>query len=123
MKVFFAVIMMSVLAKADSLMWNDLEIGPKYEFVMSVPVSPEVTFEKDHPFVLEEVFFSSLPLVHFTFKDLLCTDMQRQSELELFNPEPENPVEDKSIGVLLHPNCLLEVIVESKYYYGHSILK
>ncbi|AGH95305.1 hypothetical protein [Pseudobdellovibrio exovorus] len=123
MKVFFAVMMMSMIAQAEGLMWNDLEIGPKYELMMSVPVSAEVTFEKDHPFVLEDVFYSSLPLVHFTFKDLLCTDMQRQSELELFNPEPENLVEDKSIGVILHPNCLLEVIVESKYYYGTSILK
>lgn len=117
------VLLAAVSVQAEIIQWNDIEIGPKYELSFDIPVSNEITLQKDHPFILEDVFFSSLPLVHFTFKDLLCTDMERQTELELFNPEPENTIEDKSIGVTLHAGCLFEVIVESKYYYGPSVLK
>lgn len=110
------------IANAETLAWSDLEEGPvKYSLIADLPLSPSVTLFKNHPFVLEQVFFSSLPLVHFTMRDLLCADPSLSTELELYNPEPENPDEDKSIGVQMHAGCLLEIIVESKYYYGRSI--
>lgn len=108
--------------QANTILWNDMEVGPvKYSLIADVPLSSKLTMYKNHPFVLEDIFFSSLPLVHFTMRDLLCADPTLTTELELFNPEPENTVEDKSIGVQLHAGCLLEIIVESKYYYDRSI--
>lgn len=116
------VLLSAGMVRGETVFWNDLEAGPvKYSLIADVPLSPSVTLYKNHPFVLEEIFFSSLPLVHFTMRDLLCENPDLSTELELFNPEPENTAEDKSIGVQMHPGCLLEVIVESKYYYDRSI--
>ncbi|MBY0554995.1 hypothetical protein K2P97_10740 [bacterium] len=110
-------------AQSEVLIWRDLELGSKYILNTEIPLDGADSLVKDGAFLLEDVFSGYAPVMHFAFKDLLCTNNQMTSELMLFNPEPDNQSEDKSIGVQRLENCYLEVMIEPKYYYDNSVFE
>lgn len=108
-------------AQSETLIWRDLELNNKYILNTIIPLEAAVQLDKGGAFLLEDIFAGYAPVMHFTFKDLLCTDNKMTSELVLFNPEPDNHSQDKSIGVQRLENCYLEIMIEPKFYYDNSV--
>lgn len=116
-------IVLANTAQSEVLIWRDIELGSKYILNAEIPLDGAGSLAKGGAFLLEDIFSGYAPVMHFTFKDLLCTDNQMTSELVLFNPEPDNQSEDKSIGVQRLENCYIEIMIEPKYYYDNSVFE
>lgn len=112
---------MSSTVWADVLNWNDLEEGNKYSVATDIPFTENLTWKADSPVYFEEVYTGMAPVLVFTFKDANCTDPEFELEQVLFNPEPEDTVHNKEIGIQFSKECNITIFVEPQYYYDKSI--
>ncbi len=112
----------STLASADVLTWGDLDFETKYTLTTDIVFNDQLTLHKGDAFVVDDKG-AGPGFVYISFKNLMCTDPTLKSELILFNPEPEDTVNDKSVGVEMFEDCEVSVYVETKYYYNKSMFE
>lgn len=111
----------STTAFAANYTWDELEPNVKYSVAQDIPISEDLIIKKDHPVYFEEVYLGMAPVMIFTMIDANCTDPEFESEMALFNPEPEDTANNKEIGIEFSKECKITVFVEPQYYYGKSI--
>jgi hypothetical protein len=123
---FFAMILAATTwlqaAEFQPLNWGDLENGQKYELLSDIQLSDTVSLHKGEGFEFADIADGS-GFIWLSFKNLQCADVQLKTEMILFNPEPEDQQNDKSIGLLQDENCMLSVYVETRFFYNKSIFK
>ena len=117
----FALLFTGLMARGDSLPWNDLESAKKYILNSDIAITESIKLSKGDAFSLEDVSSGEIPVIYFEMKNLMCTDNSLKSEVVLFNPEPDDHAHDKSIGVELEENCMLGIYVEPQFYYDISV--
>lgn len=103
----------------ELLNWNDLEVDGKYH------LGQEIIFEKEQisipqgsPLLLNDVIGGELPVLLLTFKNLLCTNEELQTEMVLHLLDPND--RDSAIGVVLETGCTVNMYVEPRHYFGKS---
>lgn len=121
MKFFIWIFLFSTQAFSALLDWSDLEVGQKYPIGYDIVLNSELSLPKNSYYRLTDITSSDAPVLIFTFKDQQCTNPNQKSDLILFNPDPENPGRDRSIGIEYQTICDLIIFVESPYYYENSI--
>jgi hypothetical protein len=112
----------STFALANVLTWGDLDFETKYTLTSDIVFNEQQTLHKGDAFVVNDKG-AGPGFVYISFKNLMCTDPTLKSELILFNPEPEDTVNDKSVGVEMFENCEVSVYVETKFYYSKSMFE
>ena len=112
----------STAASANVLNWGDLDMDQKYTLTADVVFDNQLTLHKGDAFVVDEKGAGS-GFVYISFKNLMCTDPTLKAEMILFNPEPEDTVNDKSVGVEMYEDCEVSVYVETQYYYSKSMFE
>lgn len=126
MKYFLALLFLipvSVLQAASnpgSVVWTELEAGKKYELNFDIQLSDTVKISRGDGFVFEQSMSGGM-FVYLSFLNLQCTDEKIATELILFNPEPEDVVNDKSVGLSHEDECRLSVYVETKFITDRSL--
>lgn len=115
-------ILASQLASAEVLNWGDLDMDHKYTLTTDIIFNDQLVLHKGDAFVVDDKGAGS-GFVYISFKNLMCTDPTLKSELILFNPEPEDTVNDKSVGVEMFEDCEVSVYVETQYYYNKSMFE
>lgn len=115
------IILFSNLALADNLTWNELEAGQKYTVANDIPFNENLTLKADSPLYFSELITGPVPVIMFSFQDPNCTDTNFESEMVLFNPEPEDTDHDKSIALQYSKECFIDIYVEPKFFYNKSI--
>jgi hypothetical protein len=124
MKFIFTIALLFFTATAQAqLNWDDLEVGPKYHLAFDLQFDNGVQLKTDTPLVLLEAISFQAPVIYFAFKNLSCTDPNLAAEMILFNPEPDDHVHDKSVGVELDKDCIVGVYIEPRFYYNKSLLR
>lgn len=114
----------STPAWANVLTWDELEANQKYSVVNDIPFDENLTLKADSPLIFQEVTdLGNVPVMLFTFTDPNCTNPEFESELVLFNPEPEDTAHNKEIGVQYSKDCAVEIYIEPQFYYNKSIFK
>jgi len=106
---------------SELLDWSDLEVGQKYPLGYNIALNSELSLPKNSYYRLIDITSSDAPVLIFTFKDQQCVNPNQKSDLILFNPDPENPGRDRSIGIEYQTICDLIIYVESPYYFENSI--
>lgn len=105
------------------LNWDDLEVGPKYHLAFDLTFDNGVELKADTPLILQEAISFQAPVIYFAFKNIACTDTNLTADMILFNPEPDDHVHDKSVGVELDKDCTVGVYIEPRFYYNKSLLR
>lgn len=105
------------------LNWDDLEVGPKYHLAFDLKFDNGLELKTDTPLILKEAISFQAPVIYFAFQNLACKDPNLTAEMILFNPEPEDHVHDKSVGVELDKDCVVGVYIEPRFYYNKSLLR
>ena len=125
MKYFVLVLaqLVSFTAWSAVLDWSDLEVGPKYHLNADIQFENGYILKKDTPLVLQEAIAMQAPIIYLAFRNIICTDPTLTADLSLFNPEPDDLDNNKSVGVLLDTDCILGVYVEPRFYYNKSFLR
>lgn len=114
----------STTVLADVLTWDELEPATKYSVAYDIPFDENLTLKADSPLYFQEVSdLGNVPVMLFTFLDPNCTNPEFESDMTLFNPEPEDTVHNKEIGVQYSKKCYVDIYVEPKFYYNKSIFK
>ena len=121
MKIFTWIFLFSVHVFSAQLDWSDLELGQKYPLDFNIVLNSELSLPKNSYYRLIDITSSDAPVLIFTFKDQQCTNPNLKSDLILFNPDPENPGRDRSVGIEYQTICDLVIYVESPYYFEKSI--
>ena len=116
-------ILLSTSYASAQINWDELEVGPKYHLAFDLNFDNGATLKVDTPLVLQEVISLQAPVIYFSFRNIACTDPTLTAELILFNPEPDDKVYDKSVGVQLEKDCVVGVYVETRFYYNKSLLR
>lgn len=107
------------LWSADFLNWNDLENEGQYHLGQEIIFDKEqVNLAQGTQLLLTDIIGGELPVLLLTFKNLLCTDSDLQTEMILHLPDPDD--RDSSIGVDLAQNCIVNMYIEPRHYYGKS---
>ncbi len=114
----------STTVLADVLTWDELEPETKYSVAYDIPFDENLTLKTDSPLYFKEVTdLGNVPVMLFTFLDPNCTNPEFESEMVLFNPEPEDTIHNKEIGVQYSKECYVDIYIEPQYYYDKSIFK
>ncbi len=114
----------STTVLADVLTWDELEAETKYSVAYDIPFDENLTLKTDSPLYFKEVTdLGNVPVMLFTFLDPNCTNPEFESEMVLFNPEPEDTIHNKEIGVQYSKECCVDIYIEPQYYYDKSIFK
>lgn len=114
----------STTVLADVLTWDELEAETKYSVAYDIPFDENLTLKTDSPLSFKEVTdLGNVPVMLFTFLDPNCTNPDFESEMVLFNPEPEDTIHNKEIGVQYSKECYIDIYIEPQYYYNKSIFK
>lgn len=116
-------VLLSTTVWADVLTWDELEPNNKYTVAYDIPIDANVTLKAGTPLHFNELITGEVPVMLFTFGDPNCTDPNFETELALFNPEPEDTAHNKEIGIQYSKECDVDVYVEPQYYYGKSIFQ
>lgn len=111
----------STTAIANVLTWNELEPNNKYLLAYDIQFDDNLTLKAGSPLYFQTLITGELPVMIFTFGDPNCTDASFQSDMILFNPEPEDTAQNKEIGIQYSQECGVDIFVEPKYYYNNSI--
>ena len=106
-----------------AMTWDQLEPGKKYTLTADVAITSELSLKKGDAFTFEEFNSGDIPVLFYTFKNHSCTQDDLKSEMVLFNPEPDDKTDDKSVGVELTPGCHLEIYVETRHYGALSVFE
>ena len=114
-------LLFSQIAFAEIPAWNDLELNQKYHISKDIKIDEALTLKAGSPLILNDVFAGQLPVILFIFNNPNCTDPEFESEMALYNPEPEDTDHDKTIGIIFSKGCTVDVYVEPQYYYNKSI--
>lgn len=104
----------------NSVTWTELESGVKYELNFDIQLSDTVKISRGDGFVFEQSMSGGM-FIYLSFLNLQCIDEKLTTELILFNPEPEDVVYDKSIGLSHEDGCRLSVYVETKFIADRSL--
>lgn len=115
--------LVSTTALADVHTWDELEMNHKYHVAYDIPFDENLTLKADSPLYYKDLIAGGIPVMVFSFVDPNCTNPDFESEIALFNPEPEDTVHDKSIGIQYSKDCVIDIFVEPQYYYNKSIFK
>lgn len=114
----------STTAWANVYNWNELEPNQKYSVANDIPFDENLTLKADSPLIFQDVTdLGNVPVLLFTFVDPNCTNPEFESEMVLFNPEPEDTVHNKEIGIQYSKECMVDIFIEPQYYYNKSIFK
>ena len=114
-------LLFSTAAFAEAPFWNDLELNQKYHTSKDIQIDETLTLKAESPLILSDVIAGELPVILFIFNNPNCTDPEFESEMALYNPEPEDTDHDKTIGITFSKGCTVDVYVEPQYYYNKSI--
>lgn len=113
---------LSTSAFANVLTWDELEANEKYSVANDIPFDENLTLKADSPLIFQEAIdLGNVPVMLFTFLNPNCSDPEFESEMVLFNPEPEDTTHNKEIGVQFSKECTIEIYIEPQYYYNKSI--
>lgn len=111
--------MLTMLLAQAALNWADLYRSRPVDLTMDVAFSELVVLKQGTRFEFRE----AMPLDHIpvTVLELQATDCpfpEAEAEMILVDPRPESERDqlDRSVGVMLYKNCLLEVYVETRDY-------
>lgn len=118
--IFLQIGFLSTASSSESLNWTDLEVGQKYELNFDIQLSDFLVISKGYGFIFEQSM-SGGAFVYLRFLNLQCSDPTIETELILFNPEPEDTVNDKSIGLSHEDECKLAVYVETQFIADRSL--
>lgn len=108
---------------ADVYTWDELEPKQKYSVAYDIPFDESLTLKADSPLYFQEIITGQVPVMIFSFHDPHCTNPDFESEMTLFNPEPEDTTRDKTIGVQFSKECLVDIYIEPQYFYDKSIFR
>ena len=124
MKKFLLLIsfLFSTTVWADVLTWDQLETTNTYSLANDIEFVEGLTLKAGSPLYFNELITGEVPVMIFSFGDPNCKDASYESEMILFNPEPEDTAHNKEIGIQ-YSECSFDVYVEPQYYYGKSIFK
>ena len=124
MKKFLLLIsfLFSTTVWADVLTWDQLETTNTYSLANDIEFIEGLTLKAGSPLYFNELITGEVPVMIFSFGDPNCKDASYESEMILFNPEPEDTAHNKEIGIQ-YSECSFDVYVEPQYYYGKSIFK
>lgn len=115
---------LSTSAWANILNWDELEPNTKYTVAYDIPFDENLTLKADSPLYFQEAMdLGGVPVMLFIFQNPNCVDPDFYSEMALFNPEPEDTQNDKSIGIGFSKECTVDIYIEPKFYYNRSIFK
>ncbi|MCM2353595.1 MAG: hypothetical protein NDI63_08255 [Pseudobdellovibrio sp.] len=112
----------STTVLADVLTWDQLETANTYSLANDIEFAEGLTLKAGSSLYFNELITGQVPVIIFSFSDPNCKDASFESEIILFNPEPEDTDHNKEIG-LQYSECSFDVYVEPQYYYGKSIFK
>lgn len=121
--VFALGLLLAGYAQAAGPNWSDLEVGTAYYTSTDIPLSNEVTIPAERTLILLSVESLSIPVVLMIFKDTACTDLELKTDMELFNPNPDDKTDDNSVGIEYQANCEIGVYIETKDYNDLSIFR
>lgn len=107
---------------ADVLTWDQLETANTYSLANDIEFVEGLILKAGSPLYFNELITGEVPVMIFSFGDPNCKDASFESEMILFNPEPEDTTHNKEIGIQ-YSECSFDVYVEPHYYYGKSIFK
>lgn len=114
---------LSFVASAENLPWNELELGQKIHLAQDVNSSTLLPMKKNDAYFFEELKPIANQVMGLLFKNYQCTDDFYESELELFNLEPEDLQNDKSIGIQNIQSCYTVIYLEPKYFFSKSLFE
>lgn len=121
--VLWILVLLSTSSAFASLNWDDLEVGPKYHLAFDLTFDNGAELKIDTPLILQEAISFQAPIIYFAFKNIACKDPKLTADLILFNPEPDDHIHDKSVGVQLEEDCIVGVYIEPRFYYNKSLLR
>lgn len=107
----------------ERISWFDMDMNQKYVLNFNIDFDQNYKLSEGQPFQLIDSVSGYGPIIVYSFLDMTCQDKARVAELILFNPEPEDLAHDKSVGMELVEECVLQVYVEPKYAFDVSIFR
>lgn len=111
----------SFSAVAQALEWGELELDQKLilnqEILFSnegIVISPETQFE------VQDIIGLPIDVELYEVRMKKCAFPTKTAEMILLEPFQKN---DRSVGIVLKENCVLEIFVELKDIYSKSLFR
>lgn len=119
---FFVLIFVASSAFSKTLNWSELDFDTAYTLNSDIEFTDKVKLNKGDVLSFEDRGQGDAPVIYFSFINASCIDAKLTAEMVLFNPEPQDHMNDKSIGVQLVEGCRVWMYVEPQFYYNISVL-
>lgn len=114
-------LLLSFTAAAEVLQWADLELDQK------LTLNQEILFLNEGLVIpagtvmeIEDLIGLPIDVELYQVKMKKCAFPSKTAEMILLEPYQKN---DRSVGITLKENCVLEIFVELKDLYSNSLFK
>lgn len=103
--------------KADT--WYDFELGDALSLTQDIALpgirGESIALPTGEVFILDEVIpLTGISVVDYKFTQKNCAHADWESDMELILPSENPPSSKAEVGVIYHPDCKLEILVEGK---------
>lgn len=100
--------------------WSDLEVNETYRLTHDLSLSSSLNLNSGSSFYFEELVPTDI-YFHLKFRQTDCPSPDLLSDLILYNPSPEDPYFNRSVGLKMEEGCLLNIYIEPTDYYTRSL--
>lgn len=111
--------MLTLLLAHAALNWADLNKSEPVDLATDVAMSESLVLKKGTRFEFREAMpLDHIPVTVLELQAQDCPFPEAEAEMVLIDPrhESERDSLDRSVGVMLYKNCLVEVYVETRDY-------
>lgn len=121
-KIFIISLVLSTSAFAKHLTWAEVDSNQKYFLSQPIVFTNEITIVTETAFDwLGADQAGEAPVLVYRFQATSCEFPESSHDMVLLQPH-ENPTNhDNSVGVVLHPDCIIDIYVEGRDYLNPSI--
>lgn len=114
-------LLLSLTASAEILQWADLELDQKIILNQEILFAQEgLVIPAETEFTTEDFIGLPIDVELYQVKMKKCAFPSETAEMILLEPYQKN---DRSVGITLKENCVLEIFVELKDLYSNSLFK
>lgn len=104
-------------ASADT--WYDFDLGDALYLTQDIALpgirGESIALPKNEGFILDEVIpLTGISVVDYKLTQKNCVNEDWESDMELVLPAGNSPTSKAEVGVIYHPGCKLEILVEGK---------
>lgn len=120
MKTILALYLFASFTSYAANSWNELEVSETYHLSQSLPLDSSWSLAAGTQFYFEEMIPTDI-YFQLRLRQTECVNYDQVSDLVLYNPSPEDPYFNRSVGLQMEEGCLLNIYLEPTDYYTPSV--